>query len=207
MNTWTELAATLEKTITEVIDDAYPHAWDEDHLSYQLLHRIHGSLQSRPYLRGHERVRVTMECYKQTGGQERNFGDIGLLITVAHKGSAPITGVAYLEAKRRREHTVLFPEIKVSQAQRISPESAKSSIPPLRQRVLDSICRATWLPPLELEGAAPDHRPCRGSASDQGANCADPHCTSCSVEGHDPVCLRYAALDTDGLAPLLRVRP
>lgn len=48
MNTWTELAATLEKTITEVIDDAYPHAWAEDHLSYQLLHHIHGSLQSRP---------------------------------------------------------------------------------------------------------------------------------------------------------------
>jgi hypothetical protein len=127
MNTWTELAATLEKSITEVIDDAYPHAWNEDHLSYQLLQHIHGSLQSRPYLRGHERVRVTMECYKQTGGQERNFGDIGLLVTVAHKGAAPITGVAYLEAKRRRERTVQFPEIKVSQAERILRKAPRAS--------------------------------------------------------------------------------
>lgn len=128
MSTWVEVAATLERHINEVMAEAYPHDWDENYLSRQLLHRIQSCLSSRPYLRGSERVQVSMECYKLTGKLEMTFGDIGLLITVAHKGAAPITGGAYLEAKRREPRTVRFPEIKVAQARRILRRAPKAAL-------------------------------------------------------------------------------
>jgi hypothetical protein len=125
--TWIEVAASLEAAINKVMDDAYPHDWNEDFLSRDLLRQVRGCFQSRPYLRGWENLRITMECWKQTGNQEANFGDIGLLVTIAHRGLSPITGAAYLEAKRRLPRTARFPEIRTGQAKRIRARAPKAA--------------------------------------------------------------------------------
>ncbi|HEY0684833.1 MAG TPA: hypothetical protein VGD45_21025 [Steroidobacter sp.] len=128
MDTWLEVAATLENEINEVMDQAYPHDWDENFLSRQLLRSIQGCLQTRPYVRGTERVRISMECYKLTGRREATFGDIGLLISVIHKAAKPVTGAAYLEAKRRRPHTTQFPEFRQAQLKRILKAAPKAQL-------------------------------------------------------------------------------
>jgi len=125
---WMDVAASLEREINAVMEQAWPHDWNEDFLTRSLLRQIHGHLRSRPYLYGSEPVRVSMECYKLTGKHETAFGDIGLLVTVAHKGAKPITGAAYLEAKRRKERTTQFPEIRWPQVKRILKHAPKASL-------------------------------------------------------------------------------
>lgn len=47
---------------------------------------------------------------------------------MARRGAAPLTGAAYLEAKRRKEATTCFPEFNTSQANRILKNAPKASL-------------------------------------------------------------------------------
>jgi len=119
METWIELSATVEKNINACIDKCYPYDWDEDHITYSVLSGIRNAFNGRPFLRGRESIQVDMETYKLTGKPEKTHGDIVLIVSLTRRGSPPIQGAAFIEAKKRKIGTTKFPEMRIPQARRI----------------------------------------------------------------------------------------
>jgi hypothetical protein len=118
------LYSELENIFRKQILDSYPLDWEENHITRSLL------FEYRKLFRNIEinglsplPIRIESTGYKLTGQTESNFGDIAIIIRIAHPGVSTFEGVALLEAKKIHKKTRKFEEIKGKQLNRISSRS------------------------------------------------------------------------------------
>ncbi|HEX9513818.1 MAG TPA: hypothetical protein VF939_25180 [Puia sp.] len=90
----------LERIFAELCIGSFPHEWDENHLSFLLMKRLRELFGSRRIHFNKWSKIVDWKSYKNRGKQERDFGDIALIVTIQFSTGEVLQGVACLEAKR-----------------------------------------------------------------------------------------------------------
>ena len=90
----------LESIFSGICTSAYPHEWDENHVSFLLMREFRR-------LFSHKRIRYTgfskivaWRSFKNRGKTESQYGDIALIVNIQFRSGEYLRGVACLEAKR-----------------------------------------------------------------------------------------------------------
>src|SRR5437016_5217629 len=92
--------AKLEQAYREICNDSYPHEWDENHISFLLMKKLRELFENRRIQFNKWSKIVDWRSYKNRGRQERDFGDIALIVTIQFSTGEVLRGVACLEAQR-----------------------------------------------------------------------------------------------------------
>lgn len=108
----------LEHIYREICAGSYPHEWDENHISFLLMKRLRKLFGNRRIQFNTWSKIVDWRSYKNRGKQERDFGDIALIVTIQFSTGEVLRGVACLEAKRDFR-SGNFESMDMSQLQRI----------------------------------------------------------------------------------------
>lgn len=120
----TELEGILEEQTT----DNYPEDWDEDFITRSILKEMRNRLTPVTVFGLRQRMKIKWFAYKQAGTQERNFGDIALLVEIQYQGGDRVEGVAFFEAKKRSVNKTVFSEIRFPQLRRINRNATHSMV-------------------------------------------------------------------------------
>ncbi|MGD1047109.1 MAG: hypothetical protein ABR936_17530 [Bacteroidota bacterium] len=115
-----EFHYSVEEILKKEIEGNYPHQWDEDHITRQILRQFRNQFHSINLFGFKHETKIAWEVYKLVGSLETNAGDIGLLVNVYLKNGTVVTGVAFIEAKKRKLNTVRFDELRQKQLRRIN---------------------------------------------------------------------------------------
>ena len=108
----------LERVFSNICLQSYPHEWDENHLSFQLMRELRNLFSNRTInFSGWSKI-VNWQSFKNRGKQETNYGDIALIVNVQFSSGEVLKGVATLEAKRDF-NSGNFESMDVPQLQRI----------------------------------------------------------------------------------------
>lgn len=91
---------SLESLFSQICSNAYPHEWDENHLSFLLMGNLRRLFSNRVIRFNDWSKIVDWQSFKNRGKQETSYGDIALLVTVQFTSGETLRGVAHLEAKR-----------------------------------------------------------------------------------------------------------
>lgn len=109
---------TLESSFSEICENAYPHEWDENHLSFLLMRRLREIFSERVIHFNNWSKIVDWKSFKNRGKQETKYGDIALLVHVQFSTGEYLKGVANIEAKRSF-NTGNFESVDLSQLDRL----------------------------------------------------------------------------------------
>jgi hypothetical protein len=109
----------LEMAIQDAIQNCYPHEWDEDHITRDMLRRFRNEFAYVEVTGFRYTLRIEWQTYKFTGRPEYKYGDIAILVNLRYKDGTNIQGVAFLEAKRRANKSNKFDAINFKQIRRI----------------------------------------------------------------------------------------
>lgn len=90
----------LEQVYREICAESYPQEWDENHLSFLLMKKLRELFGNRRIHFSKWSKIVDWKSFKNRGHQERDFGDIALIVTIQFSSGEILRGVACLEAKR-----------------------------------------------------------------------------------------------------------
>lgn len=90
----------LENILTDICQNSYPHEWDENHISFQLMKKLRELFSNRVIHFSNWSKIVDWQSYKNRGRPETRYGDITLLVNIQFSSGEILKGVACLEAKR-----------------------------------------------------------------------------------------------------------
>jgi len=90
----------LELLFAHICQQSYPHEWDENFISFQLMQQLRRLFARRVINFNSWSKIVDWQSFKNRGKQETNYGDIALLVNVQFTSGESLKGVACLEAKR-----------------------------------------------------------------------------------------------------------
>ncbi|MDJ0590825.1 MAG: hypothetical protein QNJ72_12640 [Pleurocapsa sp. MO_226.B13] len=96
----------VEKVITSSVNNSYPRDWDEDFISRTWMNNIRQKFSNTVVIDYPKKLSIGWDVYKADGSLEEKHGDIAILVNLTfpkskHQTQNPITGIAFLEAKRR----------------------------------------------------------------------------------------------------------
>lgn len=90
----------LETVFANICVKAYPHEWDENHLSFTLMREFRRLFENRRiHYTGFSKI-VAWRSFKNRGKMETQYGDIALIVNIQFSSGEYLRGVANLEAKR-----------------------------------------------------------------------------------------------------------
>lgn len=90
----------LESIFTRICTSSYPHEWDENHLTFQLMKQLRRLFSNRTiYFTNWSKI-VDWRSFKNRGKQETNYGDIALLVNIQFSSGEILKGIVNIEAKR-----------------------------------------------------------------------------------------------------------
>lgn len=115
----TELTGNLERIIRNSISSISSHEWNEDFITLSLLRDLRKGLLGTTLIGRDSKNSISWQVYKLRGTYENNFGDIALAINIKYKDSTDISGVAFLEAKKRDWRKTTFGAMRMPQAKKI----------------------------------------------------------------------------------------
>jgi hypothetical protein len=121
-----EFYLSVERILQNQIKENFPYQWDEDFITLKIIKDFRNSFNQIELSGFRNVLRINWEVYKFTGKSEQAFGDIALLVTLKNRGEEDLTGVAYLEAKKRTKNTTRFDSIKIPQLKRIQKNAPRS---------------------------------------------------------------------------------
>ncbi|WP_148699721.1 hypothetical protein [Candidatus Nitrososphaera evergladensis] len=105
--------------IRESVIACIPSAWDENHITYKIIETLKGKLNPDFVINSRNNTNVLWHPYKAKGKVETDFGDIAILVNIIYDDGKTLTGIGFLEAKRRNVHSKKFIQIKRRQLGRI----------------------------------------------------------------------------------------
>lgn len=114
-----EFTGFLEKRISDSIREISGHHWDEDFITRKLISELTSSLANIDLEGEDSRQHIDWETYKLRGTYETNFGDISIVVNISYKDGTSLSGVAFLEAKRRDWRKTTFSAMNKPQLKRI----------------------------------------------------------------------------------------
>ncbi|MDS3859205.1 hypothetical protein RIF25_00150 [Thermosynechococcaceae cyanobacterium BACA0444] len=91
----------VENVISSSVHSCNPRAWNEDHISYTWLQGITQNFRDVTITDIPSCFSMAWDAYKADGVLEEDHGDIAILIRLTFPKQKSLTGVAFLEAKRR----------------------------------------------------------------------------------------------------------
>jgi len=113
------LAEKFEREICNVLKNDYPRSWDENTLSYNILSALRNVPKLTSSNNSQPSVSIKWDAFKFTGKIEQQHGDIAVIVVREAKGRKPLTGVGFLEAKKRDNNSGDYIAIKTKQLSRI----------------------------------------------------------------------------------------
>jgi hypothetical protein len=113
-----QTVVSLERSFAELCISSYPHEWEENHISFQLMKRLRETFSYRILSFNSWSKIVDWQSFKLRGKRETNYGDIALLLNIQFSSGEVLKGVANIEAKRIYD-TGNFKEINLDQSERI----------------------------------------------------------------------------------------
>lgn len=122
------LLRRTEDVIRSAIKDSFPIDWREEYLVRSLLRKLRDDLKSFSIESRFHAAKIDWSIYQNTGLQEQNFGDIGLLARFSFADGRKMEGVAYLEAKKRTRGKETFDEIRVTQLKKFVKNAPRASL-------------------------------------------------------------------------------
>jgi hypothetical protein len=123
------LIKKIEKTITEKVHENYPHDWDENIITREIVREFRNNYKRIDLIdRKSAKTIIEWSAYKQTGKVENFLGDIGILIKVHLKNGISLEGIALIEAKRRYEDAGHFNAMDMDQIERILNNAPHSMV-------------------------------------------------------------------------------
>ena len=92
----------LEREINNSINSCFPHSWDEDLITHELLKCLGKFLNANTFTDNLNReTRIKLSAYKLKGKAETKYGDIAFLTSIRFDNGIEFKGVANFEAKKR----------------------------------------------------------------------------------------------------------
>jgi hypothetical protein len=96
----------VEEVITSSVRNSYPRDWDEDFISRIWMRDIQQKFPNTVVINFPKQLSIGWDVYKADGLLEEKHGDIAILVNLTFpksksKQQQSITGVSFLEAKRR----------------------------------------------------------------------------------------------------------
>ncbi|HEY5326298.1 MAG TPA: hypothetical protein VIJ27_04810, partial [Mucilaginibacter sp.] len=85
--------AALEHIFAEICNSAYPHEWDEDHISFTLMQELRSLFSNRVINFQDWSKIVDWRSFKNRGQQETKYGDIALIVNVQYSSGEVLKGV------------------------------------------------------------------------------------------------------------------
>jgi hypothetical protein len=118
------LLSQVENVVRISTVDNYPDFWEENHITFDLLKGIRRALNYSVIENASNNVTINWRIYKQRKREnERDYGDIALIVKLLYQDKDELEGVAFLEAKRKFENTLAFDSAKTDQLKRIDNHS------------------------------------------------------------------------------------
>jgi hypothetical protein len=108
----------LDAAILDEVVNAYPSAWDEDHITYAWVARVIRDFRSVRLRNEGQGNDVDWQAFKAKGALERKVGDIAVIVNFHYTARPVLTGVGLLEAKRVSMSGKSYSAIKWSQLAR-----------------------------------------------------------------------------------------
>lgn len=90
----------LETTFRSICTGAYPNEWDENHNSFTLMKELRDIFSNHPIQFQNWSKIVDWQSFKNCGKQEKEYGDIALIVNIQFSSGETLKGVAHIEAKR-----------------------------------------------------------------------------------------------------------
>lgn len=109
----------IEESISSSISSISVYDWDEDYITRSILGEIRKTLSIAEFKSKDYRKSITWEMYKLRGSYENKFGDICFVVNLFFKDGTKISGVAFLEAKKRTWRKTTFAAMRSDQAKRM----------------------------------------------------------------------------------------
>lgn len=123
-----DFCIAVEKIVSGSIQDCYEYGWDENTITYTLLRQLIRHFKNvRVHGYSHE-LETTWEAYKYSGQEEKDFGDIALLIRIRYRDGQELEGVGLLEAKRRSLKSTRFESAQDGQLRRIVKNAPRAML-------------------------------------------------------------------------------
>ena len=92
----------LEREINKAINSCYPHSWDEDLITHELLKSLGSFFNSNSFSDNlYRETKIRFTAYKLRGKAETEYGDIAFLTSIRFDNGIEFKGVANFEAKKR----------------------------------------------------------------------------------------------------------
>lgn len=120
VDSWWELAESVEQEISEEINGRTRDRWSENEITDALIGRLRKVLANADLSSAREKVVIATSLYKARGAVENKFGDLAVLLAFTFRDGTSLEGVAFYEAKLRDWDGPKLPQAKKPQLERIN---------------------------------------------------------------------------------------
>ncbi len=123
-----DLEGAINSVIQRIVGDNL-YNWDEDYVTQDLLREYRQRFRNIEVGMGKKTIRIASNAYKlrKKLSAEQKFGDVAILVRIQYPDQA-LEGVAFLEAKKRKEKSNIFDAIKDEQLNRIYKNAPHSYV-------------------------------------------------------------------------------
>ena len=119
----------LEELFGHCVQSNHPYGWHEDHVTEDLLRGLRERFQDITVTGFPDPLSVHWSAYKHRGApEEPKYGDISVLVHTTARDGHSLTGVALLEAKKRKERSSKFDQIRIDQLKKIHGNAPHSML-------------------------------------------------------------------------------
>ncbi|MBC8392773.1 MAG: hypothetical protein H8E17_09450 [Deltaproteobacteria bacterium] len=123
-----ELYFRIKHIFRDVIRSSYPVDWDEDFITRTILSRLRRDLGRVEISGAKDKIVLNWMPFKLTGLAETYFGDIAIIVYNRYRDGDEISGVAFLEAKKRDPRKTSFKALNITQLKRIYKNAPHSQV-------------------------------------------------------------------------------
>jgi len=117
--TYDGLRRDIELSINELIQNKTEDQWDENSITHDLIEVLRDSLDDIEIIGDHYKTKIKCSAYKLKSVAEQKHGDITIIIRIRYADGDLFTGVAYLEAKKKKWNGRIYDEISQKQSEEI----------------------------------------------------------------------------------------
>src|SRR6202049_2764963 len=109
----------VEQATQQVVRSAYPRYWKEDYITQSLLAALITRLGSASVIASDRPFTIEVDAFKAHGKLEQTRGDIAVIVRRTSWEDEELTGIGFLEAKRRYPNTGEYTALDFTQLDRI----------------------------------------------------------------------------------------
>jgi hypothetical protein len=126
MDDLASLANAVENILSKNITVGFGNDHVEDTITENILTGLRILLKSKQLAGLSDILTITCEAYKYRGPLENSYGDIGIILNIYYADNNSLSGVGFLEAKKRDKQKGDYTAFNIAQADRIYTNAPNS---------------------------------------------------------------------------------